>query len=101
MALITAAQVIATAAVRNIDVAHIKAADIATAEIDYIKRPLGEDLYNAVVLNTGSAYTTFITTYVIPVRFWYIFKICSSNLARASAACSISSTLPIATVEAR
>lgn len=67
MALITAATVISTAAVRNIDSSHIKAVDIYTAEIDYIKKPLGSDLYDAIVANSGGTYTTFITNFVTPV----------------------------------
>ncbi len=67
MALITAAVVISTASVRNIDAGMILPIDIAAAERDYIEKPLGSDLYDAIVLNSGGTYTTFISTYVVPV----------------------------------
>ncbi len=67
MALITAATVISTASVRNISTSNILDIDILTAERDYIEKPLGTDLYDAIVLNSGGTYTSFIATYVTPV----------------------------------
>lgn len=67
MALITAELVISTASVRNIDAGIILPIDIATAERDYILAPLGADLYDAIVANTLGIYTSFISTYVVPV----------------------------------
>ena len=67
MALITAATVISTALVRNIDSAQILPIDIVTAERDYIEKVLGSTLYAAIVLNSGAVYTSFITDYITPV----------------------------------
>jgi len=66
MALMTAAEIIAMVSARNIDEGNIMATEITIAEVDYVAKALGADLYAAVVANSGAVYDTFIEDYVHP-----------------------------------
>ena len=67
MALITAAQILTIVSPRNLDAGNILPAEIAIAELDYIRDAIGQDLYDAVVTNTDDAYDDFIEYYIHPV----------------------------------
>ena len=67
MALITAAQILTIVSPRNLDAGNILPAEIAVAELDYVRDAIGQDLYDAVVTNTDDAYDDFIEDYIHPV----------------------------------
>lgn len=67
MALITAAQILTIVSSRNLDAGNILPAEIAVAELDYVRDAIGQGLYDAVVTNTDDAYDSFISTYIHPV----------------------------------
>lgn len=67
MALITAAQILTIVSSRNLDAGNILPAEIAIAELDYVRDAIGQDLYDAVVTNTDDAYDDFIEDYIHPV----------------------------------
>ena len=67
MALITAAQILTIVSSRNLDAGNILPAEIAVAELDYVRDAIGQDLYDAVVTNTDDAYDDFIEDYIHPV----------------------------------
>lgn len=67
MALITAAQILTIVSSRNLDACNILPAEIAIAELDYVRDAIGQGLYDAVVTNTDDAYDDFIEDYIHPV----------------------------------
>lgn len=67
MALITAEQILPIVSPRNLDAGNILPAEIAIAELDYVRDAIGQDLYDAVVTNTDDAYDDFIEDYIHPV----------------------------------
>nr|AKH47530.1 hypothetical protein [uncultured marine virus] len=73
MALITATEVISLAFDSGFDKADkITDLTIESTEWEYIREALTENLYNDVVLNTGSEYDNFITTYLKPCLAYYV-----------------------------
>ena len=65
--MIQPSEVIEIALSRNISEELIRDRDIEAAQIDYLKKYVGADLYDLVVANADSDYDDFITDYVKPV----------------------------------
>jgi len=71
MAFMTPTEVITEAFKRPISTDLVTTQDIEIAQWKYIRPALTENLYEAVVTNTGSVYDTLIDTYIKPTLAYY------------------------------
>jgi hypothetical protein len=65
--MIQPSEVIEIALARNISEELIRDRDIEAAQIDYVKKYVGTDLYDLLVANADNDYDDFIADYVKPV----------------------------------